>query len=97
MPAGDVDEVLLSRTGTIWSYTNSEYPPPPPFIVTEPYEPVVVAAVELAEERMVVLGQVAPGWTVDDLHVGQEVELVLGTLYSDDDHDYMTWRWRPVQ
>ncbi|GIT46880.1 MAG: benzoylsuccinyl-CoA thiolase [Acidimicrobiales bacterium] len=67
---GAVEEVLLSRFGTIWSFTNSAYPPPPPFIVGEPYVPVVVAAVELAEEQMVVLGQVSPGWTVDDLEVG---------------------------
>ena len=96
VPAGEIEEVPLSRTGTIWSYTNSEYPPPPPFIVAEPYAPSVVAAVELAEERMVVLGQVAPGWTVDDLAVGQPVELTLGTLYEDDDTEYLTWQWRPV-
>ncbi len=95
-PSGEVEEVLLSRRGTIWSFTNSAYPPPPPFIVAEPYVPVVVAAVELAEERMVVLGQVAPGWTVDDLEVGMEVELDLGVLYEDDDTDYLTWQWRPV-
>ncbi len=95
-PAGGVEEVLLSRTGTIWSFTNSAYPPPPPFIVTEPYVPVVVAAVELAEEQMVVLGQVAPGWTVDDLEVGMDVELELGVLYADDETDHMTWQWRPV-
>ena len=35
-PAAAVDEVLLSRTGRIWSFTNSAYPPPPPFILTEP-------------------------------------------------------------
>ncbi len=95
-PAGGVEEVLLSRLGTIWSFTNSAYPPPPPFIVTEPYVPVVVAAVELAEERMVVLGQVTSGWTVDDLEVGMAVKLDLGVLYTDDEVDYMTWQWRPV-
>ncbi len=95
-PAAAVDEVLLSRTGRIWSFTNSAYPPPPPFILTEPYVPVVVAAVELEVERMVVLGQVAPGWTVEDLEVDMEVELVLGVLYEDDEREYLTWQWRPV-
>ena len=95
-PAGSVDEVLLSRRGRIWSFTNSAYPPPPPFIITEPYVPVVVAAVELEMERMVVLGQVTPGWTVDDLEVGMEVELELGVLYADDETDHLTWQWRPV-
>ena len=95
-PAGSVEEVLLSRRGRIWSFTNSAYPPPPPFIITEPYVPVVVAAVELEVERMVILGQVTPGWTVDDLEVGMEVELDLGVLYADDDTDHLTWQWRPL-
>ena len=62
----------------------------------EHYEPVTIAAVELEEESMVVLGQVAPPFGVDDLSVGMEVELVLGTLYEDDDNQYLTWQWRPV-
>ena len=95
-PAGSVEEVLLSRRGRIWSFTNSAYPPPPPFIITEPYVPVVVAAVELEVERMVILGQVTPGWTVDDLEVGMEVELDLGVLYADEDTDHLTWQWRPL-
>ena len=45
---------------------------------------------------MVVIGQVVPGVSVDDLTVGDEVELVLGTLYEDDDHEYLVWKWRPV-
>jgi hypothetical protein len=95
-PAGDVEEVLLSRTGTIWSFTNSAYAPPPPFVITEPYEPVSIAAVELDEERMVVLGQVHPDWGTDDLAVGMRVELCLGVLYEDEEHEYLTWQWRPV-
>ena len=94
--SGEVEEVLLSRRGRIWSFTNSAYPPPPPFIVAEPYVPVVVAAVELEAEKMVVLGQVVPGFTVDDIEVGMEVELILGVLYADEDTEYLTWQWRPV-
>ena len=56
----------------------------------------MVAAVELEVEKMVVLGQVTPGWTVDDLRVGDQVELALGVLYEDDDHEYLTWQWRPL-
>ena len=90
-------EVELSTTGTLWSYTDAQYQPPTPFVApTDPYEPYCLAAVELAEEKMVVLGQVIPGVTVDDLHVGMEMELVLGTLNVDDEHEYMIWKWRPV-
>lgn len=89
--------VELSRTGTLWSYTNAGYQPPDPYIpVSDPYEPFFIAAVELAAEKMVVLGQVVAGATHDDLTVGTEMELVLDTLYSDDDNDYVMWKWQPV-
>ncbi|MDH3753855.1 MAG: OB-fold domain-containing protein [Acidimicrobiia bacterium] len=95
--SGELDEVLLSRTGRIWSYTNSAYPPPPPYVVTtEPFVPVTIAAVELDHEKMVVLGQVVDGYTVDDLRIGMEVELVVDTLYRDDDNEYLVWKWAPV-
>lgn len=91
------DEVELSRRGTIWSYTNACYQPPPPYVpVTDPFEPFALVAVSLAEEAMVVMGQVVEGVGVEQLAVGQEVELVLGTLFEDDEHEYLIWRWRPI-
>jgi uncharacterized OB-fold protein len=96
---GDVfDEVELSRAGRIWSYTDARYQPPPPYIpATDPYEPFALAAVELEAEGLVVLGQVAAGYGVDDLTVGAPVELVVETLYTDDEGVERTiWRWKPV-
>ena len=93
----ELEEVLLSRRGRLWSYTTSHYPPPPPFVVnTEPYEPITIAAVELEDEKMVVLGQCPAGIGPEDLEVGMEMELIVDTLYSDDDHDYLVWKWRPA-
>jgi uncharacterized OB-fold protein len=89
-------EVPLSRTGTVWSYTNAAYQPPEPYVAADPYVPFAIAAVELAAEQMVVMGQVVPGIDVDDLSVGDPVELVLDTLYEDDDHEYVVWKWRPT-
>ncbi len=86
----------LSRRGRIWSYTDAQYQPPPPYIpVTDPFQPFALAAVELPE-GIVVLGQVAAGFGVDDLTVGDEVELVVETLYADRDGEHTTWRWMPV-
>jgi uncharacterized OB-fold protein len=94
----EFDEVPLSRRGRIWSFTDARYQPPPPFLPrTDPFEPFAIAAVELEAEKLVVLGQVVPGVSVDDLRVGQEVELTLGTLYSEDGTDYLVWQWQPVQ
>lgn len=89
-------ETELSRRGTIWSYTDAQYQPPPPYVPrTDPYEPFALAAVELPE-GLVVLGQVADGYGVADLHVGAEAELVVETLYADDSGDRLVWRWKPV-
>jgi uncharacterized OB-fold protein len=90
----------LSRRGTVWSYTDAQYQPPPPYIPRgeegAPYEPFAIAAVELAEEQIVILGQVADGFGVDDLSVGAEVELVVEPLYEVDGVEHLIFRWKPV-
>ncbi len=92
----EFEEVELSRRGTVWSYTDAQYQPPPPYVPpTDPFEPFALAAVELPE-GLVVLGQVAQGYGVADLHVGAEVELVVETLYVDDTGARTVWRWKPV-
>jgi uncharacterized OB-fold protein len=91
----EFETVELSRRGTVWSYTDARYQPPPPYMAADPYVPFALAAVELAAEKMVVMGQVVPGVAVEDLSVGDEVELVLDTLFEDDEHEYLVWKWRP--
>ena len=73
----------------------AEPPNPPPYMSPDPFEPYTVAAVELEAEKMVVLGMV-DGADSETLAVGRRVELVLGTLFEDDDHEYLVWKWRPV-
>ncbi len=93
----EIDEVLLSRTGRLWSFTTGEYAPPAPYVIPgDEFEPYVIAAVELAEENLVVLGQVVAGVSVDELSVGMEMELAIDVLYSDDEHDYLVWKWAPA-
>ncbi len=90
------EEVELSRTGKLWSYTTNHYKPPAPYVSPDPFEPYTVAAVELTEERMVVMGQLAPGVDPAGLEVGQPMELTLGTLYEDDENEYIVWNWKPA-
>ncbi len=98
-------DVELSRTGKLWSYTDAGYRPPEPYVpVTDPHVPFAIAAVELTEEKMVVMGQVIAGVAVDDLQVGMDMELVLDTLYAEADPDgedgdvveHVVWKWRPA-
>jgi uncharacterized OB-fold protein len=92
----EFEDAELSRRGRVWSYTDAQYQPPPPYVsATDPYEPFAIAAVELPE-GLVVLGQVAAGFGVGDLEVGREVELVVETLYTDDTGERTIWRWKPV-
>jgi hypothetical protein len=44
----------------------------------------------------VVLGQVADGFGVADLKVGAPVELVVETVYTDDEGQRTMWRWKPA-
>ncbi len=92
----EFEEVPLSNKGRVWSYTEHHYQPPEPYISPDPFVPYTVAAVELAEEKMVILGQLATGVQAKEIEVGTEVQLVLETLYEDDSNDYLVWKWKPT-
>jgi uncharacterized OB-fold protein len=93
----EFEEIELGRVGTVWSYTDAQYQPPPPYIPpADIHEPFALAAVELAEEQVVILGQVAKGYGVDDLAVGGTVELVVEPLYELDGVEHLIYRWKPV-
>jgi len=93
----EFEEVPLSNRGTVWSFTTNHYAPPPPYLAADPFEPFSVAAVQLPEEKMVVLGQVADGVDPATVRIGDKVELVLGTLFEDDDREYVVWKWKPIE
>lgn len=86
------EEVELSRTGKLWSWTDACYAPPKPFVVAEPFAPFAIAAVELEREKMVVLGPVVNGVTAAQLRVGMAMELALEALAD----GKLTWKWRPA-
>lgn len=92
----EFEDVQLSRTGKIWSYTNASYQPPEPYVAPEPFVPFAIAAVELEKERMIVLGQVVAGTGVESLRVGMPMELVLETLHREGETEKVIWKWKPV-
>ena len=91
---GELTDVELSTHGTLWSFTDNRYAPPPPYPARDPFEPYGVAAVELGEEQMVVLGQLAAGTDVASLSVGDAMELVVEPLYETDDEVRTVWKWK---
>lgn len=93
----ELSEVELSRRGKVWSFSVNHYAAPAPYVGREPFEPYTVVAVELPAEQMVVLGQLADGIDPGQLKIGDEVEVVLETLFADDDgNEHIVWKWRPV-
>jgi uncharacterized protein len=90
-----LEQVPLSRGGTLWSYTENQYAPPPPYPAPDPFDPFAVAAVQLADEGLIVLGKVVKGTLAADLKVGMEMELTLEPLYVDDEGvERLTYAWR---
>lgn len=87
------EEVPLSRTGRLWSYTNACYQPPEPFVAPQPYRPFAIAAVELEREKMIVLGPVVDGVGVEALKAGMPMELKLEALAD----GKLTWKWAPAR
>ncbi len=93
--ADELQQVRLSRRGTLWSYTENRYQPPPPYPQQAQFEPFAVAAVQLADEGLIVLGKVVEGTLAANLKVGMEMELTTMPLYVDDDgieHTVYAWR-----
>ncbi len=86
----DLEDVALSRRGRVWSWTVNHYAPPPPYVAADPFVPFAIAAVELPEERLVVLGQV--DGDASSLSIGAEMELVVGDLTDGES----IWKWRPA-
>ena len=92
----EFEEVPLSNSGTLWSFTNACYQPREPYVSEEPFEPYAIAAVQLDKEQMIVLGQVVKGIGVEDLKAGMAMQLVLEDVPGQDG-DKVTWKWKPAE
>lgn len=91
----ELQQVALSQRGTLWSYTENRYAPPPPYPSPDPFEPFAVAAVQLEREGLIVLGKVVEGTLAADLRVGIEMELTTMPLFTDDDGvERIVYAWR---
>lgn len=97
----DLHETPLSRVGTVWSYTENRYAPPPPYKAAEPFEPYALVAVELEKEGIIVLGQAPKGVLATDLKVGLPMQLETDVLFSETAADgsvteHIVYVWAPA-
>lgn len=93
----DLTPTPLSRTGTVWSYTENRYAPPPPYRASEPFEPYALVAVALEREGLIVLGQAPKGVLAADLQVGMTMQLETDVLFHEDGVDHMVYVWAPAR
>ena len=90
----NVEEMSLSRRGTLWSYTIQQYAPPPPY---RGPVPLTIGLMELPKENIKIMGQLVEGVRPEDLKIGMDLELVLEKLFEDENgNEVVTWKFKPV-
>ncbi len=91
--AKQIEQVLLSSKGTVWSYSVLYYPPPPPFVPPDPFEPIPLVQVEIPE-GLKILG-IMEGVKPAEVKIGMAAELVIGPLYTDRSGcEIIGWKFR---
>ena len=89
-----VEDVLLSRRGTLYSYTRQHYQPPALFRM-EPWAPYTLGLVELPE-GIRVLG-ILSDFPPELIRVGMALELTTRVLYRNEaGEDVLTYQFRPM-
>jgi hypothetical protein len=94
--SAELADFELSRRGKVWSFAVNHYAAPAPYVGKEPFEPYTVVAVELADEQLVVLGQLSENVDPTTLKIGTEVDVVIESLFTDaGGNEQLVWKWRP--
>jgi len=96
----DIEKIVLSRRGKIYSYTIIRYPPLPPYAGPEPFQPFAIAWVELPEGVRILSPLV--GCKIDesetDLKVDMNVELTVDKVCDDEEgNELMTYKFRIIR
>jgi uncharacterized OB-fold protein len=89
-----VQDALLSRHGTLYSYTLQAYRPPPLFRMDD-WAPYAIGLVELPEglRIMGMLSHCEPG----QIRIGMALELCIEPLYLDEQgQQVLTYKFRPA-
>lgn len=91
----DLEETLLARRGKLLTYTLICYPPPPPFVASEPFVPFPIGAVQFPE-GIAILGQMT-GCEYEKLKIGMEIEMVVDKFFKDEQgNEVVGWKFRPI-
>jgi uncharacterized OB-fold protein len=90
-----IDERLLGRTGSLWSWTVQRFQPKEPYRGPEPFEPYGVGYVELPGEVIVESRLTTADPT--QLEIGLPMELVVVPFVTaDDGAEIVTFAFKPA-
>ena len=93
----DVEDILLSKRGKLWSWTTQYYKPPSPFIAPDPYVPFAVGLVEFPEGVKVIGIMTGCNDPDGELRIDMEVEVVAEKIFIDEDgNEVIGWKFKPV-
>jgi uncharacterized OB-fold protein len=88
-----MEDCAFGGKGVIWSYSVADFPPPPPHKFDKPFKPYVIGVVDM-ENGLRMVGQMVD--PLGNVRVGAQVELVIDTLYHEDDKAYTSWKFKLI-
>lgn len=77
--------------GTIWSYSVADFAPPPPHKFDKPFKSYVIGVIDM-ENGLRLVGQMVNA--LEEIKVGAKVELVIDTLYHEEDKAFTSWKFK---
>ena len=93
----EVEEILLSKRGKLYSCSIQYYQPPKPFVAPDPFVPFAVGIVEFPE-GIRILGQLIDCDPEKDLKIGMDIEMLVEKLDEDaQGNEFVAWKFRPVK
>jgi len=88
-----MEDYDFSGKGTLWSYSVADFPPPPPHKFDQPFAPYAMGVVDM-ECGLRLIGQMTD--KAEDVRVNAQVELVIDTLYHEDDKAFTSWKFKQI-
>lgn len=92
----DVEDVPLSGTGIVDTYSDMSYPPPPPYVAKkEDWVPMPVVSVKMPE-GIHIIGMM-DDCTPEEVSIGMQVQTAIRVLYTNKNGEELVgWKFRKV-
>lgn len=86
-----IEDCTFGGQGVVWSYSVADFPPPPPHKFDKPFKPYVIGVIDMDNGLRLVGQMVNP---LEEMKVGAKVELVIDTLYHEEDQAFSSWKFK---